>query len=99
MKEIRNEQDKKKKYIEKQKEIENNYNNIKNKIINHQNNYKKLENKNDTEDYYIKKEKELREQKERQLENLEKEALVIKNKNSIEKENLKKKQKYELSTI
>jgi len=41
----------------------------------------------------------LREQKERQLENLEKEALVIKNKNSIEKENLKKKQKYELSTI
>ena len=51
--------------------------------MNEQNNYKKLENKNDTEDYYIKKEKELREQKERQLRNLEKEALDIKNKNTI----------------
>ena len=61
--------------------------------MNEQNKYKKLENKNDTEDYYIKKEKELREQKERQLKNLEKEALDIKIKNSIEKENLEKKQK------
>ena len=61
--------------------------------MNEQNNYKKLENKNDTEDYYIKKEKELREQKERQLRNLEKEALDIKIKNTIEKENLEKKQK------
>lgn len=33
--------------------------------MNEQNDYKKIENKNDTEDYYIKKGKELREQKER----------------------------------
>ena len=48
--------------------------------MNEQNNYKKVENKNDIEDYYLKKEEELRVQKEKQLKKLEKEALDIKNK-------------------
>ena len=45
--------------------------------MNEQNNYKKVENKNDIEDYYLKKEEELRVQKEKQLKKLEKEGKSV----------------------